>query len=517
MPISTDELKKRYALLPETIETVDQYIQHITTSAYKNVRLLSNQLLSRNPHSTEFFKRFLFEQPPRAWAWLTIPCLVARYYLMSFGRFALYTLTYFSEALAGRRKITAFPQSERPLYLMDSFLLIDRVLQEGTYRDEYLGALISTLKRESKEIVLVPRLYGRLTPGRMKILYKRLEESGHAFATEFQLLRLSDLLRMVKFILLYPFDVIRLAIQIPKESSMDVLFTSELIHTLSLINLEDFVRYLVGKRSGEKHPLKLVVLSWNENQTIDKNFYKGIKRSAPTCIILGCQFFIACPALLTDKIAASEISTGVTPDVVLVNGPAYVRVDAPVPYRKGVSIRYPGLFAKTIFWPSKIKTSLFLSFYPGLNKDIVSLTSLVPSLHREPLEVRAHPAAAKHLPELPASWSYSTKDRYQLIAESAIVITADSSVAVEAAALGTSVIIVASQNTFSLNPMLPLGEGEIWNIAFSAEELSVIHEHLLTFRGQKPDRIAQLAAEYKTQCFIEPTEENIIHALDLRA
>lgn len=116
---------------------------------------------------------------------------------------------------------------------------------------------------------------------------------------------------------------------------------------------------------------------------------------------------------------------------------------------------------------------------------------------------------------MPAAWQLSDRDHYDLLASAAVIITSESSAAVEAAALGTSVVIVASQDSFTCNPMLPLGQGEIWDIAFDSAEIETLHQRLLAFRSRHPERIRELAEAYKAQCFVEPTEDRIARVFQL--
>ena len=112
-------------------------------------------------------------------------------------------------------------------------------------------------------------------------------------------------------------------------------------------------------------------------------------------------------------------------------------------------------------------------------------------------------------------WNYSSSSRFDLLATLSIVISTETSTLIEAAALGTSVIVVAGQSSFTCNPMQAEGRGELWEIAFDGEEVESAYHHLIDYRRTHPERIREIAEFYKNQCFVEPTEEAIVAAFEL--
>src|ERR1700756_2151431 len=89
-------LEERYKLLEQYAELANQSIQHITSTAYRKVSLISNPVLSRNPHSSRFFKRLLFDENPARLNYWSVLSGVARYYVTSISLFVIYMLTFFA-------------------------------------------------------------------------------------------------------------------------------------------------------------------------------------------------------------------------------------------------------------------------------------------------------------------------------------------------------------------------------------------------------------------------------------
>ena len=99
--------------------------------------------------------------------------------------------------------------------------------------------------------------------------------------------------------------------------------------------------------------------------------------------------------------------------------------------------------------------------------------------------------------------------------KSNIVLSVASGTSVEAVACGISVIIIASQDNLTANPLIEYGKGKIWDIAYSKEEVEILYNHLIKYRDENQEEIKQIASWYKDNFFIEPTEENIVKAFEL--
>jgi len=65
------------------------------------------------------------------------------------------------------------------------------------------------------------------------------------------------------------------------------------------------------------------------------------------------------------------------------------------------------------------------------------------------------------------------------------------------------------------NPLVDYGRGEIWDIAFSEDDVKKKCNLLLEYRKNSPDKVKKIASWYKEKFFIEPTEENIVKAFEL--
>lgn len=507
-------LDAREERLPAVLEAIDRTFQRITVDAYRNADLISNEVLSRNPFTNALLHNVLCDARPSRPGVFGITRRLALYYARSIVYFAAYVLTWcVQQATPGRRRVAV----DESVYVIDTFVMQDAVRRERRFEESHFPGLAAIIQKHGKRAVVLPRLYGSVSRAfRVAGVLKRLRESGGTFLTEFDLLRASDLLRTVRFILAYPFEVLLLARRVRARGEIERLVSVELEATLADMTFVSHLRYLVGRRLGGMTRAPLHIISWAENTVVDKTFYRGVRETSPSSFIFGCQPFVFCPPLMYVRTADAEKERDVTPDIVLVSGPAYLRSGLRIPYALGPSFRYSWLWSASIDWERKTDAVVFLSYVERANEEIVAVSAGSKVLGTSAVAVKPHPAlVAERLPVLPACWRYSDRATSALIASAGTVITAESGVAVEAASLGSSVIIVGSSSTFTLNPMLELGRGEIWELVFDGGELDAAYARLRDYRERNRDRIATLAGAYRRAFFVEPSEERIARAFDL--
>jgi hypothetical protein len=120
------------------------------------------------------------------------------------------------------------------------------------------------------------------------------------------------------------------------------------------------------------------------------------------------------------------------------------------------------------------------------------------------------------LGKLPKNISVTSQNIYKLFENTKIVIgTSSSGSNLEAVSCGLSVIIVASQNNYTENPLVKKGQGKIWDIVFNPNEMYDIYKKLIDYRSQNQAEIKEIAGWYKDNFFVEPTEKNIVKVFDL--
>ncbi|MBI5197156.1 MAG: hypothetical protein HZA19_00955 [Nitrospirae bacterium] len=512
-------LKEWYARIPSCVERVDRFIQQITSEAYQNVNLIANEVLSRNPHSNRFFHKVLIGDHTPSPGFAEVAGRLARYYVRSIFEFLAYLVTYFlirtAQFIAGRSR----PVLSHGVYVLDTFVVQDVVLRERRYVERYLVGLAEVMEKCGRQVVVLPRFCGSLrNPLRVHRVLRLLGSSVRSCLTEFDLLSPRDMVKAAWFIFRYPSDVLALGRRLDRRESMNRLLKDELLGTLHQVTFFSHIRYLTGRRLGKTAEGRLNLITWSENQVIDKNLIRGVRETMSDCVIVACQLFIAYPPLINSRIADAERRQNVTPDRVLVNGPAFLRTDTDIPHHLGPSLRYRWVFSTPVEWAQKKITVLLLCHSSDFNREIMAVCARSSVLLNQAIAVKSHPdlsGDAAMLPELPGLWQFSEATTAELVDAAAMVITSESGTAVEAAARGSSVIIVASQSSFTANPMLEVGQGQIWELVFDATELDSAYHRLKAFRERNSDRVKELADRYRDLCFVEATDDRIRQAFDL--
>ena len=512
-------LKEVDQRLPACLEQLNTYILTITTRAYNNVNLVFNPILSRSPYAGDILQNLVFQHHAKSQARLFVLAQVSRFYCRCLLLFLHYVTIFVGVKIARRTPTVAVRSAATKLTVIDTFALVDPILRDGTYIEKYFPSLPRLLQELEIAYVIFPVLdrYPLSLIDAIKVV-KTLWHSEYPIVTEFDLLGFSDLAALARFIIRYPLDVIALAKSVRCRSEIDDLLCGELIATLhqSQAPVAGFIRYVSAKRLANSANCHINLISWCENRVLDKGLYRGFRECASSASIYACQNYVAYPAYLSMRIAESEIEAQVTPDYILVNGPAFLHESGKFQYRLGPSLRYQWIYSGKDKVGAKSTCVICLSYFTLLSSELIGVCSASALLRGIPIPVRAHPAYAKNTrPHLPTTWYYTKQEVPQLLAAAAVLITSESGTALEAVAVGTSVIIIASQSSFTCNPLMDIGKGEIWDLAYDSLELDAIYSRLVIFRRDHPSRIEELASLYKSQCFVEPTVENIKLAFDL--
>ncbi len=512
-------LREANERLPNCLEEFDTFILSITKKAYKTLNLVFNPILSRSPFASAMLKILVFQELANSPARLFVLAQLVHFYAKCSLRFLHYVTILVCVKIARPIPTKVVRSAGAKLTVIDTFAIVDPILRDGTYIEKYFPSLPRLLQELEIAYVIFPVLdrYPLSLIDAIKVL-KTLWHSDYPIVTEFDLLGFADLAALGKFIIMYPLDVIALAESVRGKSEIDDLFCGELIATLhqSQAPVAGFIRYLSAKRLAKSANCHINLVSWCENQVIDKGLYRGFRECASSASIYACQNYVAYPAYLNMRIAESEIEYQITPDYILANGPAFLHESGKFQYRLGPSLRYQWIYSAKDKLGEKSPCVICLSYFTLLSSELIEVCSASAVLLGIPIPVRAHPAYAKNTrPHLPTTWYYTKQEVPQLLAAAAVLITSESGTALEAVAVGTSVIIIASQSSFTCNPLMDMGKGEIWDLAYNSLELEAIYLRLVIFRRVHPSRIEELRRFYTNNCFVEPTVENIKLAFDL--
>jgi len=509
--------------LPENQKlSIDKYNKSITEVnelAYRNIFMLSNDTLSRNVFRGDLFNKIHSNvniEKDNDYKPVIFKKLCS-YYLRSTVSFSLWGLQKIAFLLSGY-KSKSLGSNNKSVTLIDTFFVTEN-LQKNNYRDKaYFKGLDEILERNNVQYSYLPAFYGARNPFKFFSIFKGFKNNNIDYITDYEVLTIKDMWTIFKFIVTYPFHVLTLVRDLKREDMTTMAIKDELFNNLDQVTWRGYARYLTGCRISEKLD-KVNLISWCEYQTIHKNLYKGIRQGSGKVKIFGCQFFVQFGCWVNINIPNSEVKFGITPDLILVNGPSYLKESTSIENRIGVSLRYKKIFeskVEVINDESSLKPIVLLSYFEEESKGVLNLMSQS-EYANESIYVKAHPALSlvsiKSL--IQPNWTLVDGDLYECLKDSNLVIVTASGSAVEAASMGKSVIIIGNSEGITTNPMLNLGKGVIWDIAESAEEISTIKTTLMSCRLSAPSKIRQLASDYKKLLFNDATDAEVLELFEL--
>jgi len=487
-----------------------RYLDRIKKYAYKDIVHIQNNVLNKNPYTSNFINNYFFDKKLSKFNKFFLFKKISIFYIKCIANLVIFLIHYVIFKIFSKKSKVNFEQEK---FVIDIFFLVDNIIKEGSYSDNYFSGLYEILKNNNKEYFFLPRLYGLgKNPYKFYKLLRILnKDESNKYLLQYELLGFVDILKIISFVFNYPIKQFELLQQ--GDSYLDKLFNYELFNCLPNTSFEAYVRYLVGKAIASKLSSGSKVISWQEFQNLEKTFYKAIRESNSNITIYGCEFLIKFEFYLSMHITDMDVDLLITPHKTLLNGKHNYSTCDKHNFKKGVSFRYKDIFRFTDDYNSDI------NFLALLSHNVVDSQNLLKTLgHIDRLKIKLHPASDEnHFDHyVKNNWSYIYSDLYELFKKYKIVFVSPmSGTALEAVACGVSVVIIASSDRLSVNPLLDLGHGEIWDTAFDKNELQVKMNTLLEFRMNNPKEIKSISKWYKDNFFIEPTEKNVLKAFDL--
>jgi hypothetical protein len=389
-----------------------------------------------------------------------------------------------------------------------------RTLGQNQFLDSFFPGLADILARKKKEYAYVLRFFGTRNPFKWFRVFRIFKKNGDQVLTEFQLLQFADYLEAVRFIFLYPFSVWRLTKKLGT-SYEDEILRHSLWQTFDGVAFDKYIRYLFGKRLSSIKVDKIKCLSWYENQTSEKNFYRGLRSIPQKTDIVGAQLFVRPNELLNIVPDDHEAPFDLIPDKILVNGPGYRFESKHAQVNVGPSLRYAHLF-NTEIHPSE--GSIILVLLPFWDHAVNNILQILCEVDWSmPVEIKFHPSTNRKIPKtsLPKKSLVTDKNLPELFLRAQIVIGGGSGSQVEAAALGIPVIDIQEPNKFSYSCMPEIGRGILWDQAADAEGVTEIINRFQKALQLTPLQLKEEGDRLKSVYFSEPTDELIGQAFEL--
>jgi len=480
------------------------YIDAIKKNMKRDIYNLINITLIKNPYASKFpYKYFTknYKHSSKIVLFIKSSC---KFYLKLFYLLFLYFISliiykfFYKKREFQGKKVIAF----------DIYFVVDNIIKDGEFRESYFVGLYEVLDKYAQKYLFIPRLYGvNKNPFKLIKLFKILNKDKRDFLFEYEFLKIKDFFSLFVMILAYPFKTLRL-LQV-EHSEIDKLFNNELINDIAKQSLDSFTRYILGQHLSKFNNIDKIY-TWSEFQVIERGFNYAL-RSKSSILLIASQFYIVGETYFNTVIDDLDFELQTSPHKVLVNGRTYLLERKKVEYKLGVSLRYYNIYKyKESFCTTN--NVLLLGSY------IQSVTAYMLECVEEFNDVtfKSHPAVkVKLFTNLTKNITIVNNNIYDLFKNTSIVISTESGTLVEAVSCGLSVIVIASQDNLTANPLVEFGKGKIWDIAFSKDDVVKLYNNLIEYRNNNKREIQEIASWYRDNFFVEPTEENIVKVFEL--
>ena len=479
------------------------YINNIKKNSPWDIYTIINATLVKNPYVSDFPLKFFKNDSSISNKALLFLKSILKFYAKNMYFYFSYMVAtiiykiYYKKSRKNELKI-----------IIDTFGLVDKTNQNGQFSENYLVGIYEIFERFQTRYAILLRPYqvGK-NPLKLKQFFKIINEDSKDFIFEYELLHFYDFMELFVLILLYPFKTLRLLQK--EQNAEDTMFNHSLIEDLQQFSFDSLTRYILGKNLSKMRTIEKVY-SWSEFQVIERSFNYGIRKNCSHIKIIGLQFYLNYEVYFNAYVDDLDYDMQSSPHEILVNGKYYLQKREKVKYEVGVSLRYKDIFLFQGI--QEEKNILLLGSY--IEVDTKYMLESVKNF--ENIIFKNHPAVnIKNFGDLPENIIVTNENIYKLFEDAKLVIGTASGSGLEAGACGLSVIILASADNLTANPLVEYGQGKIWDIAFDRNEIDDIYKKLMDYRVKNKGEIMDIANWYKDNFFVESTDVNIIKVFEL--
>ena len=498
--MTAKEINQRYH---QKKKIFHNYVDNIKKNTKWNLSTIINPTLIKNPYASSFPKNYFLNVLKNYNENILFIKNTLKFYFKNIFLLLNYLISFFLYKLFYKKK-----RKNSLKTIIDVFGLVDKVNQNSEFSENYLNEIYDVFEKFNKDYAILLRPYEvDKNPFKLRQFFQIISEDKRDFIFEYEFLKLLDFVKLLVMIIKYPFQVLHLKQK--QRSNIDRIFNNSLINDIRYFSFTSLTRYILGKNLSKIRSIKKI-FSWSEFQVIERSFNYAIRKNCNHIELIGLQFFINYETYLNAYVDDVDYDMLTSPHRMLVNSKHYIIDREKIKYGVGVSLRYKNLFNfKGI---KDEKNILLLGSY--IESDTKYMLNSVNKFND--IIFKNHPAVnIKNFGKLPQNITLSDENIYKLFENTKLVIATASGTALEAVSCGVSVIIMASQDNLTANPLTEKGKGKIWDIAFNINEVNSIYKKLNNYRADNRSEIAKIANWYKENFFEEPTEKNIIKVFDL--
>ena len=492
------------------VQDLFDYLSSQARIAFKSEYLIANEVLCKTETSASIQELYLSGSTPEV-SFFERLCQLLRYGIRGTAWLGLYGILHVVYLLSGQKQ--ALPESKE-IVLLDVYFVIRKILEEGKYSDHFFSGLEAVLRERGKTYIYSPRFFGSYRPTDLYRLFRLLKKGKTPVIVEFQGMGFADYWRALRFLVGYPWQLLGFLRQLGN-SREDRLLRFALWRGLDGVALKNYMRYLFGRRLAGSAVGRLHCISWYENKSAEKNFYRGLRSVSGKSRIYGARLFLWPDTILNLYPDMKEMEFDLVPDRILENGPYYVSRQTGLDCRVGPSLRYRHIFEQVAHPADGQHILIVLPYWDMVVRRILKLIRQIP--WPSPVLLKFHPSVDPELyrKEIGSSFEVSNEDLPRLLVRARCVIGQSTGTLIEAASMGIPVIVIECPEVRSYDYMPAFGKDIIWDKVVDARTLVQSLSRFELLLSQDPDRLSAAASQFKEQFFCYPNPDKIAEAFDL--
>ena len=472
------------------------YIYKIKNKHKTNLYTIINPTLSMNPFVGKFVYRLFSNDiliTPKVKLFLKWTKL---YYKIKFKQLKEYYIAYKDYKQYYKKKIKINSND----IILDLYLNNKDIKLNNKYNDTYLESIYPILDNHNKSYIFLLRLITADYKD-YKSFFKIASKDSKKYIIEFDYLNHIDFLKITLFILIYPFNTLKL---LQKEKSHeDIIFNVSLIRDISNLQFDSITRYYFAKKLAKNKNINKIY-SWCENQSINRTFYYGIKSQRKDIHLISLQFYLNPKNYFNSTFYDNDCDNAYIPHQVLVNGKYFLKQRTSLDYQIGISPRYTYIFKFNR--TAEMHILILGTYFTNINMKLIDISN---TLKKTNILFKPHPHTKQSdLKRLQCPTSNSSLEK--LFQTTKIIIASNSGTIVEAVSCGISVLVIRDKEYINLEYLCDIGKGVIWDYLDNIDDIEYNIEKLLSARKNSKD-IEKIVNWYKENFFEESTKEKIIN------
>jgi len=400
-------------------------------------------------------------------------------------------------------------QPEKPISYVDTFLFVDSINETGEYADHYYTGHEQYLTSEEKTRKwFAPTLFAVNYPSDYIKLGKHLKKTGENFLIQEAWLTIYDCVYAFFAALFIPFLVhIHVMFRgIDTKSLVDKMIFSD-IGSTSLIRAVLKFRFI--RRLSISNIDICAAVDWNENQVIDRALNMAFRKFYPDLIVKGYQGFPSLAYYASLQPVSYEMDLNTLPHQLHVIGEIYkqdkLKMFEKLDVKISPAFRYSYLFDHKDNRPEG--KPIVLVALPGQIEECRTIIQICGCLKNKfskkvKFLLKIHPIYTKKrffslVPEFDSVlFEVTARPISELFEIISVLITAGSSIAVEAVSVGIPVAVCGNRSGVTQHFIPETVSKKLWTIVFTFEDLEIFLRQALVINKR----------EYRVHEFFQPLD-----------